>query len=381
MQRVLVVDHAGFAVGDLRPAEARQLVKSGVAVFDDGKLKLATGVQDPHVSSGATGESVMSTLRSSLSTLRNNNTDLAALFAAGEKPIWLRNKSPIQWSLSIDVPNGDPIPFRLYNTHDPVCITDEIPWDVLKQSVEFKRFSSKLINGKPVVEFLTEAEAEAHYQSVAAAHKLANARAAYDKALERRKNARKLPESVDKFTREEDGSYKFSPPKTMQDIMDLQDGKAPKNLGAAVAVQGAVQVAQTADGPVAASGGLVRRIEGVRSQEEMGNRIPSQTAAPVALSSVSPRVMNLCAQASPQTPQDLRLPGEAFIREIVSMGDTLTVEELRYIQDHAVYGSVVSWAKRKQEERERARVVEDPYASLIEELEQPARAAPPALKE
>ena len=85
--------------------------------------------------------------------------------------------------------------------------------------------------------------------------------------------------------------------------------------------------------------------------------------------SVRPRIQSLCAQVAVSTPLEMRLDGDAFIREIMSMKDTLTVAELEFLAN-PLYGrflSMTSWAKRVLASR--AEPEADTYGDLIAQLE------------
>lgn len=406
--RLKVIDADGRTVGSLRAAEARQLVRAGVAQVDGVELKLRPDAQIPREVYAAAGESdTMTLIHETLANFRSGLATAKPIFSGSEpQPVWLRNNSDkITWTCNLSNDPTTNIPFMLPRGADPILVTEEYAWETLKESNEFRKLLGKMKQGVVCIQVITPEEAQSYYESRARATGAKDAAAAYAAVRAAYAMANRSGNSSPVSKREATGNYEFAPPKSLQDLADYASGrKTPQDAQAArpgadvVRNDGLIRTAaniSSGAAPQAGSTQLTReemlnrvsavvsahsvsvdppRPEGVpvmRPFEHLPSPVDAESApavAPVPMSvGVRPLVQNLCAQVSRSTPIEQQIDGETFIRALVGIKD-LTDRELEFLSDpkNGRYASVVSWAKRELEKRSEPEP--DNFAALIDEL-------------
>jgi len=370
-------------------------VRAGVACFrPDGQLTIDKAAKIPGIIAWAAGESdTMATIHESLSTMRSGHMTAAKLFEGEEKPIWVQNQTNILWSLGIENGSSDPIPFRVPPNADPMLATDEVPFEILKKSGEFKKLLAKMKNGAPAVKILSSEEVEAYYVAKARATGAKDSMDAYMQARAALAAVISLPSDNKGPSgfKDENGNYRFPTPESIKTLEDIEAGRA--RLPEARAAKPGPDPVRPLDGGTVSAPAVSPASGGrpaVPSQEHIQkliatvgqpNQVVAQIDAPLPVDEtglpevpmvvgVRPRIPVLCSQISPALTIDKQLGGDAFVREIVQMPN-LTRQELQFIADNGRFVSIISWAKNKLKAFEPE---EDPYAGLIEQLEQGAPA-------
>jgi len=149
--RVFNVD--GLELSPTHPARARILVSDGRAVFGpEGVYLIRHGVGDlmTQTQQSKPGAPTIA-----------NFTD----FFREPRDIYVQNIGPYQISLSFKTPNGDTLSFLLPKGLDPHNLTQTVPFDIIKESADFRR----MVNRRPaVMRVLTEAEYNKYFEEKAA---------------------------------------------------------------------------------------------------------------------------------------------------------------------------------------------------------------------
>ena len=134
MDNVVVLDENGQLASKTNPAMARKMLKRNeVSVVS--KNPFIIQFNKTMMTSKNNGGNIMERLQ--IQSLLSN-----------EQTLYLQNISG--GIVSIEFRNGDQlIPFRLANTREPICITDAVPFDILKKDFKFRELLNRGNIGKP----------------------------------------------------------------------------------------------------------------------------------------------------------------------------------------------------------------------------------------
>lgn len=151
MSDVVVLDQIGQIISKTKPAMARKLLKNKEAeiVFADPfVIKLTKNANMQQFGGNKMGLPV----------------NIHGLLSKGEQPLYLQNVSGGIVSIEFRYENQI-IPFRLANVREPICITDAIPWNVIKNDYKFRELLNRENVGKPKwVTIMTQPEYDAYLE-------------------------------------------------------------------------------------------------------------------------------------------------------------------------------------------------------------------------
>lgn len=243
-------------------------------------------------------------------------------FFQEERELWVQNISATQLSIQFEVAPGHYAGVLVPIGPDPICITNEVPFDAVKKSLDFRKFLNRVPS---VTKLLTTEQAHAYYAEKAknlgayltdpaTGQLVPNVAAAIGHTdLERKKLTTRPP--GDDTVVGPDGQVRFSPPKTALEL----------------------------------------------SFDNVGNQ-------PVMMEQlIHPRVLYLCQQVSMQLQPNLRMPAGQFFREIQALRPQLNLESLQYIESNGTYQTVKKWAREQQQPL----VAQDQGEGLEDGLEAP----------
>ena len=263
-------------------------------------------------------------------------------FFQDERELWLQNISATQISMQFEIAPGHVAGVLAPIGMDPICITNEVPFDAVKKSLDFR----KILNRVPsVMKLLTTEQAHAYYNQKAASlnayitdpatgKSVPNVQAAIEYAeIERKKLTTK--QNGDDTVISPDGQVHFAPPKSAQELMNLNVGQ---HMGVPPA---AAQAAGLPQSFVNAPAGF----DQTAAAGQMGG-FANMGHEPVMMEQIiNPRVLYLCQQVSMQLDANLRMPAEQFFREIRSLEPVLKLEDLQHIESYGTYKTVKKWAR------------------------------------
>lgn len=310
-------------------------------------------------------------------------------FFQDEKDIWVQNISATQLSMQFDVAPGQTAGVLIPIGSDPVCLTQEVPFESIKKSMDFRRFLNKVPS---VMRLLTEEQVQQYYAERArqmgafvpdpeTGRPVPNVSAAIQQAeLDRKALTTRSVGTDDSTYDPATGQFRFSPPKSAQELMNIAGqphmGIAPgavQAAGLAQVPQGYVNTpafVQQAQAQAAQGGGAAGLPGGAGPFQAPGPistgfapqaaLAPAQVPAgfsnvgeqPILMEQViHPRVLNLCQQVSTQLPENMRMPAGQLFRELQQLAPILKLDDLQYIESHGTYKTVKKWAKELYTER------------------------------
>lgn len=284
-----------------------------------------------------------------------------------ERDVWVQNTSATQLSLDIEVAPGQTQGLRVPISPDPVCLTDEYPWETLKKSTNFRRMAQKRDKrtGQPIMRLMTDEDVEAYFAAKAfkigavirdqngqvvtgadgkAIPDLDAARAAALSNFQRLTNM----QSVEQVNAE--GAQHFAPPKSAQELIAMD--QAQRGI-----VQG--QHALAMSGVFDAAGAQTAMGQRQAYMQQMGQAAGYANLGqqPVQMESIiNPRVLQLCQEVSPQIPEGARKPAPEFFDELQQLEASLTIDDFQYIQAHGTYKTVKAWGGKRALEKEQTLV-------------------------
>ena len=235
---------------------------------------------------------------------------------------WVQNLTDMQISLDVEVAPNQTQSKLLPPTPDPVNLTEDYPFEILKKSSNFRKALAKRRNGRPDFILLDAVQVEAYYKAKARHLNLVNPDGTedIDRALEAAANTRRML-----TTREVDGenispqnAFNFSPPKSAQEL---------------IAIDLAARGVQT-------DGGIASNRYQAGGQRINGSQIMMQEV-------INPRVLHLCQQVSPQVPEGQRMSFDAFKGTIEAMSPNLRIEDWQHIEAHGNWRAVKKMARER----------------------------------
>ena len=228
---------------------------------------------------------------------------------AGQTEVWVANVSPLHLSLDIETLNGTSKPLLLPIGGDPINLADKgFNLETLRNSSDFKRLLSARFEDKPILKLMSEKAVMKHYEMAARENNWMDSRGNPDigravlDAVERGKVIVKGEKSA-AIQKREDGSYKFSPPRSLQ---ELQSKLAEVN-----------EVKERKDMPI--------RVEEV----------------------VNAKVIHICHQVSNHIPANDRWSEEKLNSELRSLWNLLKEDDFIYLESHGRYKSVKDKAHKR----------------------------------
>jgi len=246
-----------------------------------------------------------------------------------ERDIWLQNVSATQISMQFEVANGQFAGTLIPVGSDPFHLTQAVPWDAIKRSLDFRRLMNKV---PTVMRVMTEEEVQAHYTKRAeqlgffiedGGHRIPDTNAAIQHIEAERDRAKRQQLGEPQSTKDANGQVRFTPPRTAQELM---------------------QINQAAD---------VSQPNPAEGFSNLGDK-PIQVGEVVA-----PRVTNLCHQVSTHIPANQQMPADVFFRALQEIEMTLTETDLQYIESSVKFPTVKKWARRLMESRQKAAMEQD----------------------
>lgn len=236
------------------------------------------------------------------------NMDLISInkYFQENSDIFVLNVSGMQVSLTFYYPDGRSDPFTIPNTKIPICITQYVPFDLVKNSGDFRR----MIQRKPPrLRLLTLQE--------------------YQEEME--KLSKVLELSVEELERKADEAVRYVTEKVVPVVEANMDVKGMKEAQAVI--EESRVKAETV---------------GLGNEKESG--LPKDVKLDVdGIEGVNPKVIGLCMKL-----EEARKSGDGknfasqMILELQNM--ELTAKDLRYISDNASIKKVKKWALEKLSE-------------------------------
>lgn len=237
--------------------------------------------------------------------------------------VYIQNISDKQISLDIDVGMGQSQSKLIPPTPDPIDLTsDGFTFDVLKKSSRFRQALAKRREGRPELILLDAAQVEAYYiakaKQIGAFH--ADGTPDIEAAMDHAEWVRRKM-----TTREVDGEnispnqqQNFAPPKTAQELISME-----------LATRG------------------VFAAEGQLQSTRMQAGAPMMGQGQIAMTEVvSPRILHLCQQVSPQLPPNQRMAESQFMAALQTFHN-LSLEDLQHIEAHGTYRQAKRFARER----------------------------------
>ena len=312
-QRVMIVDASRQFVEYVSPAVARRLLKDQRVTMlrkSPCTLQLPPSGVRPTAFGHAEEESKMA--------IRSSNMINFTEFFREEKEVWVLNIGGGQVSLEFDTGHGNKVGKCITMTGAPENISDEVPWDAIKNSADFR----KLLKRRPkVLELMTTEEAFAHMAKTA-----------------RRK------------------SYMVRNPET---------GELEPDVGR-VAEEAEVRRRGMLEAPIQASARTVDAIhegnQGMfgkpRSARELDMMERGEAGGPGEHSNlgkegevklnevVNGRILHLCQQVSMELPPEERMQARELLNELEILRPSLHLEDANHIMSFGTWPTVKKWGRQ-----------------------------------
>ena len=156
MKEVQVLDKNGVYLAPTTPANARRLIKSGEArVLSQEPFAISLISKDvPRPDNSRRIEKMSRTIV--------NVHD----YFSKSRSVYIQNVSNPCGILSLDFkrPNGEIIPYKVPANRDPVCITNFVPFDAIKDSASFMAFLRPSGTSGAKLQLISEDDYTAHYK-------------------------------------------------------------------------------------------------------------------------------------------------------------------------------------------------------------------------
>lgn len=282
-------------------------------------------------------------------------------FFQEERELWVQNISATQLSMQFELGPGLTSGVLVPVGPDPVCITNEVPFESVKKSIDFRKFLNRV---PAVMKLLTAEQAMDIYADKARAmhafipdpatgRDVPNVAAAIEHAERERRQLTTRPTDEGTIVGP-NGQITFAPPKTAQELMNMN---MPQHMGVSETAAQAAGLQHLPQGMMQGGGfnpqaaGFAAPFNGGQPQgfSPQAAGFSNIGGAPVMMENViNPRVLNLCQQVSSQLPANMRMPADQFFREIKLLAPSLTLEEWQYIEAHGTYKTVKKFARDMQ---------------------------------
>lgn len=218
-----------------------------------------------------------------------------------ERDIYVQNLANAQVSCEFNLGPGRTEGFLFPNSRDPVNLTQHIPFEAIKQSMDFR----KMLNRRPpALQLLDQKQYDSYFANKAKSMGLISSKgepdidAAIDATEERRRR------TADRNLRER--------------ITDVE----PEPIH---------EVVEKGSGPGGAA------FFGERQRISHNDTIGEDEI-------INPRILHLCNQVKSEIPAEERMPASEFLDAIQDI-PSLTLDDYEYIRAHGYYKTVKKWAK------------------------------------
>lgn len=292
-QEVIVLDSENKFLEYTNPGMARKLLKEKKAkIFSRNpfSIKLIRNVKT-------------SSIRRKTMAVKNF-TD----YFKEERDVYVQNMSNSQVSMEFPMGNNRVEGFTLPPTRDPVNLTQEIPFEAIKRSMDFRKMLSRR---PPAIQLLDEEQYLTYFKKKAASRGLKTSDGAIDVDAA-------IDDAADKRKRMQDRSVKTteSTPEPLHEVTERGTGPGgAKRFGEKERV--------TSTAPV--------------SEEEM----------------INPRVLHLCNQVKSELEDKERMSARDLLEALEDIPN-LKLDDYEHVRAHGYYRSVKKWAKKQME-----RVIEE----------------------
>ena len=282
--QVTVLDRLSRFLDSVHPAVARRLLKDGRATVwsrEPFLIKLVGEASTLHYKDNET-------------MINPNFTS----FFKEEKDVYVQNVSDSQVSVMFEVAAGHVESYLFPNSKDPVCLTMKIPFNAIKNSMDFR----KMITRKPsVLVLLSDEEYNAFF--------------------------RKKAEGNGWFTKDERGKKIPDVAKAIDDALeDLSSVHERKILDSAPEVE---------------------KIRDIKSENDDRDDKPSARNGQLTITEiVNPRVLHLCNQVQAEIPDQSRMPAAELLKELNKFSDRMNVADWEHVSHHGFYKSVKNFARK-----------------------------------
>ena len=329
---VMVVDARQQYVGHVHWAVARRALR---------EKRARVWKREPYVIMLPVGERSLPTFAGKDESMTANLNELRGPavmnwlnFFKEERDIWCQNISATQLSMSFDIAPGQPQGVLVPVLPHPICLTQEVPFDAIKKSMDFRKFLNKvpavlrLLSEEQVTEYMTQYARQNNLWIVdpVTGKRVPDVGAAIRACEAERASLRRREGGDDTVIDPATGQVRFSPPRSALELMNINNGGVP---GAPDATPMAHQ----------ASNGAVGGFANVGQNPIMMDQV------------IHPRVLNLCQQVSMQLDANLRMPQEEFMKQLGALKPLLKVDDLQYIEAFGTYRKAKQWASSLLAER------------------------------
>lgn len=231
------------------------------------------------------------------------NVSQLTQFFREEKDIYVQNISDAQVSVAFEVATGHVESHLFANTRDPVCLTTYLPFNVIKNSMDFRKM---LIRRPAALVLLTEEEYRAYYTK----------RAQSIGVFTKDEKGKKVPDADEAIRRAEDDRQGVLRRDTLPDATEPQP---------------------------------IRDIKSEAEHDDGDDFAPGQLAGKelVIEDLVNPRILNLCNQVNPGLTDQQKMPASAMLSELQKMTDGLKVADWEHVTHHGHYKSVKNFARKQ----------------------------------
>lgn len=232
------------------------------------------------------------------------------MFFKEERDIYVRNLTENNISFDFKTAAGDPVPFMLYVTPDPVNLSAEVDFATLKASQSFRRIANAVTaKGRPHVQILSEAEYRRYFEL-----KAESLRTTADEAQRRSDQARHL------WREDQRKQMGQNEPKPIHQVVETGTGPA-----------GATHIGER--NRVASTGPIMTEDDVIRDRLR------------VLLHNITQDVLEeqgrSQADGRPFDSNKIK-PASAILTEVQTMQD-LTEDELAFIQAKCYWPSIKRW--------------------------------------
>lgn len=216
-------------------------------------------------------------------------------FFKEEKDIYVQNVANAQVSIEFNLGNGQLEGYTFPPTRDPVNLTQEIPFNVIKQSMDFRKM---LARRPPALQMLSAEEYEAYFTKKAHQRGLKSVDEAIEEAAERRMNLKDRSRKTTEAT-----------PEPIHEV--TEQGSGP--------------------------GGMPM----------FGEKQRVTSTAPVSEEEVlNPKVLHYCNQVKAELEENERMPAQELLESLQSIPN-MKLDDYEYIRAHGYYRTVKKWAKNE----------------------------------
>jgi len=289
-QGILVLDSEKRFLEYTKPPLARKYVKEGKAIVIS---------KDPFAIQLLHSKPIDSIRRKRKEMAVRNFTE----YFKEERDVYVQNMANAQVSVEFPINNNRTEGFTFPHSRDPVNLTQHIPFDAIKNSMDFRKMLSRR---PPALQLLSQEEYEAYFAKRAKSRGMVTSEggpdidAAIDQAEERRRR------TADRNMREQVTS---SAPAPIHEVIEKGTGPG-----------------------------------GAKHFGERERVAPTEIVAEDEV--INPRVLHLCNQVKAEIEEEQRMPARELLEALEDIPE-LSLDDLEHIRAHGYYKSVKKWAKQR----------------------------------